>query len=257
MAIRVVVMMKKLSWRVKFGLVLVAISAVLLYAHSLAFHDTSMHEWGLYFVTHEIAMMPLEVLVVTLVIHALLERREHAEKMHKINMVIGAFFSEVGDELLRRVSALDEKAEIREQFLVDNTWDARRYAEAKRIASAHNYGVHMTAADLESLRDFIVSKRQFLLGLLQNPTLLEHEAFTNVLWAVFHLAEELDHRTEFSALPKSDIAHLTGDVKRAYAAAAVEWLDHAAHLQKQYPYLFSLLVRTNPLDTNASVIVTE
>ncbi|MGB4442001.1 MAG: hypothetical protein WBJ62_07230, partial [Coriobacteriia bacterium] len=97
----------------------------------------------------------------------------------------------------------------------------------------------------------------FLLGLLQNPTLLEHEAFTNVLWAVFHLAEELDHRTEFSALPKSDIAHLTGDVKRAYAAAAVEWLDHAAHLQKQYPYLFSLLVRTNPLDTNASVTVTE
>lgn len=249
--------MKKLGWRVKFGLVLVAISAVLLYAHSLAFHHTPMHEWGLYFLTHEIAMMPLEVLVVTLVIHSLLERRERAEKLHKINMVIGAFFSEVGDELLRRVSARDEKADIREQFLVDTTWDARRYAEAKRIASAHKYGVRMTAADLESLRDFIVARRQFLLGLLQNPTLLEHDSFTSVLWAVFHLAEELDHRTDFGALPPSDIAHLTGDVKRAYAAAAVEWLDHAQHLQKEYPYLFSLLVRTNPLDARASVVVAE
>jgi hypothetical protein len=215
----------KLSWRVKFGLVLVAISAALLYAHSLAYHHTPMHEWGLYFVTHEIAMMPLEVLVVTLVIHSLLERREHAEKLHKINMVIGAFFSEVGDELLRRVSVLDETADIREQFLVDTSWDARRYAEARRTASAHKYGVHMSATDLESLRDFIVSKRQFLLGLLQNPTLLEHESFTNVLWAVFHLAEELDHRADYPSLPKSDIAHLTGDVKRAYAATAVEWLE--------------------------------
>ncbi|MDO8847125.1 MAG: hypothetical protein Q7W51_01900 [Coriobacteriia bacterium] len=249
--------MKKLGWRVKFGLVLVAISAVLLYAHSLAFHDSDLHEFGPFLLTHEIAMMPLEVLVVTLVIHSLLQRREHEEKMQKLNMVIGAFFSEVGDELLRRVSALDEKADIREHFLVDDTWDARRYAEAKRIASAHKYGVRMTAADLKSLRDFIVARRQFLLGLLQSPTLLEHEAFTNVLWAVFHLAEELDHRTDFDALPESDIAHLTGDVKRAYAATAAEWLDHARHLQTRYPYLFSLLVRTNPLDTQASAVVAE
>jgi hypothetical protein len=78
-----------------------------------------------------------------------------------------------------------------------------------------------------------------------------------VRWAVFHLAEELDHRTDLAAAPASDIAHLTGDVKRAYAATAVAWLDHAQHLQKRYPYLFSLLVRTNPLDPTASVVVTE
>lgn len=249
--------MKKLSWRVKFGLVLVAISAVLLYAHSVAFHHSDLHEFGPFLLTHEIAMMPLEVLVVTLVIHSLLERREREEMLHKLNMVIGAFFSEVGDELLRRVSALDASAEVHEHFLVGESWDAPRYAEAKRVAGAHTYDVHMTADDLESLRDFLVARRQFLLALLQNPTLLEHESFTNVLWAVFHLAEELDHRTDFGALPGSDIAHLTRDAKRAYAATAVEWLDHARHLQKQYPYLFSLLVRANPLDPRASVVVTE
>lgn len=249
--------MKRLSWKMKFGLALVALSAVMLYAHSVAFHHTPMHEWGLFLLTHEIAMMPLEVLIVTLVIHSMLERREHEEMMHKLSMVIGAFFSEVGDELLRRVSALDAAVEVHEHFLVNEAWDARRYAEAVRVVSEHHYDVHMTAADLESLRDFIVAKRQFLLALLQNPTLLEHESFTNVLWAVFHLAEELDHRSGFGTLPGSDIAHLTRDVKRAYAATAVAWLDHARHLQKEYPYLFSLLVRTNPLDPRASVVVAE
>jgi hypothetical protein len=249
--------MKRLSWRVKFGLVLIAISAVLLWAHSLAFHDSDLHEFGPFLLTHEIAMMPLEVLVVTLVIHSLLERRERIERLNKINMVIGAFFSEVGDELLRRMSALDRSGEVRERLLVDDTWDARSYAEAKRFASMHPYDVHLTAADLESMRDFIVARRLFLLGLLQNPTLLEDEVFTRVLWAVFHLAEELDHRTDFGALPGSDVQHLNRDAKRAYAATVVEWLDHAEHLQKKYPYLFSLLVRTSPLDPQASVVVTE
>lgn len=249
--------MGKLSWKVKFGLVLVALSAVMLYLHSLAFHHTDLHEFGPFLLTHEIAMMPLEVLVVTLVIHSLLERREHAEKMQKLNMVIGAFYSEVGDELLRRASALDEATDMRVHFLVDKTWDARRYAAAKAAVSSHKFKTHADQADLASLKEFIVGKRQFLLGLLQNPTLLEHEGFTHVLWAVFHLAEELDHRTDFGSLPKSDVIHLNGDLRRAYSAAAVAWLDHAAHLQKKYPYLFSLLVRTNPLDTAASVTVTE
>ncbi|MBN2247631.1 MAG: hypothetical protein JW733_02935 [Coriobacteriia bacterium] len=248
--------MKKLSWKVKFGLVLVAVSAVLLYLHSVAFHHTPMHEWGLFFLTHEIAIMPLEVLVVTLVIHSLLDRREHEEKMHKLNMVIGAFFSEVGDELLRRSSALDETVEVREHFLVTNEWDARRYASAKAAILAYDYGLSASAGQLGELKGFIIGKRQFLLGLLQNPSLLEHETFTNALWAVFHLSEELGFRQDFAVLPESDIIHLNGDLQRAYAAIAVEWLDHVQHLQKQYPYLFSLAVRRNPLDTSASVVVT-
>ena len=248
--------MGKLSWKVKFGLVLVALSAVMLYAHSVAFHHTDLHEFGPFLLTHEIAMMPLEVLVVTLVIHSLLERREHEEKMHKLNMVIGAFFSEVGDELLRRSSSLDESVEIREHFLVSNEWGARRYASAKSAILAYDYALSASAGQLKEIRDFLTEKRVFLLGLLQNPSLLEHETFTDALWAVFHLAEELGFRPDFAELPESDIVHLNGDLKRAYAAIAVEWLDHVQHLQKQYPYLFSLAVRRNPLDTNASVVVT-
>lgn len=247
--------MNRFSWRVRFGLALVATAAVLLYLHELAFPELA-HEWGLYFATHEIAMMPLEVLVVTMVIHSLLERRAHAEKMHKMHMVIGAFFSEVGSGLLRMISGLDESVEMREHFLIDATWDAARYEQAKRAALGYDYSVDAGTDDLEDLKEFIVGKRQFLLGLLQNPSLLEHETFTNALWAVFHLDEELEHRDMLSALPEADRLHLVGDIKRAYAATAVEWLDHAKHLQTQYPYLFSLAVRTNPLDPNASVTVT-
>ncbi len=45
------------------------------------------------------------------------------------------------------------------------------------------------------------------------------------------------------------------DVKRAYTLLGVQWLDYLRHLQTQYPFLFSLAVRTNPLDPQASVTV--
>jgi hypothetical protein len=72
---------------------------------------------------------------------------------------------------------------------------------------------------------------------------------------VFHLAEELEAREDFSKLPASDLKHLEGDIKRAYTAITVEWLWYMDHLRRNYPYLFSLAVRTNPFDSSASVIV--
>ena len=72
-----------------------------------------------------------------------------------------------------------------------------------------------------------------------------------------HLTEELHARGDFDHLPKPDRAHLVVDVKRAYTLLGVMWLDYLRHLQTQYPYLFSLAVRTNPLDLQAKVIITE
>jgi hypothetical protein len=94
-----------------------------------------------------------------------------------------------------------------------------------------------------------------LLGLLENPNLLEHESFTDLLWAVFHLTEELGCRTDLKNLPDTDYAHLSGDIKRVYILLISEWLAYMKHLKDTYPYLFSLSVRTNPFDPNASVEV--
>ena len=94
-----------------------------------------------------------------------------------------------------------------------------------------------------------------MLGLLENPNLLEHESFTNLLWAVFHLTEELIHRRRLKGLPDSDYKHLSGDIKRIYHLLIAEWLEYMEHLKNDYPYLFSLAMRMNPFDANASVEV--
>jgi len=111
--------------------------------------------------------------------------------------------------------------------------------------------------DWESVRALLVGKRSFLVRLLENQNLLEHAAFTDLLWAVFHLTEELDVRPGFHDLPDTDLGHLGGDMKRVYRRLALQWVAYMEHLRAGYPYLFSLALRKNPFDPNTSPVVSE
>ncbi|HUO77263.1 MAG TPA: hypothetical protein VMU21_06765, partial [Thermodesulfovibrionales bacterium] len=82
-----------------------------------------------------------------------------------------------------------------------------------------------------------------------------HESFTELLLAVFHLVEELVVREDVTSLPDADRHHIAGDIKRAYILLVQQWLEYMGHLRDHYPYLFSLAIRINPFDENASPIV--
>jgi hypothetical protein len=110
---------------------------------------------------------------------------------------------------------------------------------------------------MEELRDFLSSRHSFLVRLLENPILLENQCFTDLLWAVFHLSEELNFRESLHDLPETDIAHLKTDLRRAYSKIVKEWITYTEHLKSKYPFLFSLAARINPLNPKASPIVLE
>ena len=77
---------------------------------------------------------------------------------------------------------------------------------------------------IENMQNILDARKPFLMSLLANPNLLEHEAFTELLWAVFHLAEELSHRANVDDLPAPDHQHLSLDIKRASVLLTREWL---------------------------------
>ncbi len=232
---------------------LVFLSAVIYLVHYGVFRD-AYHIY--YYTLLDIAFLPIEVLLVTLIIDRLLERREKQAMMTKMNMVIGTFFSEVGTALLRDISAVDENlGAVRDDVLVNRDWSARDVAMKRRRLSSYAPALDGASLNLASMKAFLGAKRDFLLRLLENPNLLEHEKFTDLLWAVFHLLDELSHRADFANLPTTDRAHLTGDIQRAYLAVMSQWVDYMKHLGDEYPYLFSLALRSNPFDADASVIV--
>ena len=240
-----------LRQRILLGLLLIFLSVFFYAVHYVIFRDA--HHIFIYLLG-DIAFVFIEVLLVTLIIHHLLAEREKRAMLKKLNMVIGAFFSEVGMNLLKYFCGFDTKArEISDRLLVDSQWSPEHFAQMQVELISHDYKIDSRLGDLKGLQEFLIGKRNFLLGLLENPNLLEHDEFTELLWAVFHLSEELSHRTTVEGLPDTDYNHLSGDIRRAHRLLVREWLSHMEHLKSDYPYLFSLAVRTNPFDPNASV----
>ena len=245
--------MRTSRWQIILGAVLVALAAIVYIIHYLIFRDA--HHIFIYLIG-DIAFVFFEVLLVTFIIHRLLTEREKKSLLEKLNMVIGIFFSEVGTELLNLLSNSDPDLDnIRGELVVGKGWSERDFGKVSKKLRDYDYGVEIGRLGLDELRQFLELKRDFLLRLLENPNILEHESFTGLLRAVFHLTEELGNRKDLKALPDSDYQHLAGDVKRAYSQLAHEWLDYMKYLKNNYPYLFSLAMRTNPFDQEASPIV--
>jgi voltage-gated potassium channel len=188
----------------------------------------------------------------------MLNRRERESLLKKLNIIVGVFYSEVGTRLLFIFSQYDSKIdETRKSLNIHPNWGAEDYAKVRKALKRHAFRVEAPEIDFKSLKQFLMNQRLFMVGLLENPILVENEGFTDVLRAVFHLTEELDARPEFDNLPKTDLMHLIGDMNRAYSLLIRQWLDYMGYLKTYYPYLFSLAIRINPFNVDASPIVQE
>jgi hypothetical protein len=246
--------MKRFSWQFLLGSSLILLSAFFYLIHYMIFRDA--HHIFLYLLG-DVAFVPIEVLLVTLIIHQLLNEREKRTRLEKMNMVIGAFFSKVGIKLLTYLSDFDPNLnQIRSDLIVTNHWSEQEFISVNKRLRNYEYSVDMKKIDLENIKTLLGGEMDFLLRLLENPNLLEHESFTELLWAVFHIAEELASREDMRGLPSTDCDHLANDIKRAYVLTVHQWLDYMKHLKNHYPYLFSLAMRMNPFDQTASPIIT-
>jgi hypothetical protein len=244
--------MKNRNSFVIIALLLIIISAIAYYIHYLFFHD--LHHILIYLVG-DIAFLPLEVLIVGLVIERILAKREADERIQKLNMVVGAFFSEVGRPLAGTLlNATPSRDEIIAKLHVSGKWEAKDYNEARHYIEKES-SISFDKIDLEQLRSFLVSKRAFMLRLIENPNLMEHEKFTDLLLASFHLMEELESRPLLDNLPRNDISHIKADIQRAFLNLAVEWLDYMQHLKANYPFLYSHYLRISPYQLKPSAII--
>ena len=244
-------MKRPVKWQVTLGMALLALTALVYYLHFLIFRDP--HHIFLYFVG-DVAFVFFEVLLVTLIIDRLLHRRQQKAMDSKLNMLAGAFFSEVGADLLARFEGLDdESGRVAHHLAAPSDWSEAAFLNVREAVKGHRPSMDAEGFDFAALNGQLQRHKPFLLDLLQNPMLLEDEEFTALVWAVFHLAKELEHRCGLKGLPQEDRLHLAEDAKRAYHLLLVQWAEYMNRLKASCPYLFSLAEKTNPFKRRASV----
>jgi hypothetical protein len=245
--------MKKFSFIGYLSIGCLLLSLLLYGIDYLIFHD--LHTLFLYLLS-SLAFLPLEIFIVVLIIERIIGQNERKAKLQKLNMVLGAFFNDLGNHLLRGLlQNFNNKAEISRHLNLKDSWGKKEFREAAAYAQTLKIEIDYQNINLAELKVFFVQKREFLMTLLGNPSLLEHDHFTDLLWAVTHLDEELESRSSVENLPDADLKHLAGDIERLYGRLVVEWLDYTEHLHTNYRYLYSLVLRTHPFQENPSAVI--
>lgn len=200
-----------------------------------------------FYVLQDIAFLPLQIALVTVVLGRYLKNREKTDKLKKISMVINAFFSEAGTDVLKKLAGFSGNfEEVRPNLDVQLDWSDKNFSKTIRYLANVDFQIKCNPDELESLKELLRNMRDFLIRMLENPNLLEHDTFTDMLLAVFHLTEELIARDEFEDENAMDMAHLSIDIQRALRTLLIQWVSFMKHLRSEYPYLYSLEVRRNP-----------
>ena len=222
--------------------IFILISLVLYSAYYFAFDDVDTIFESFFL---NLAFLPIYVLFTTFILDELLSMRERPMRIRKKNTAIGLFYSEMGETLLKELSYINKNTHpICSHLLISENWTKQDFTQAKRYTSQTDF--ELAKNDLEDIKAFLGTNREFLLSLLQNSILAEDQSFNHLILSVFHLQQELVQRSCAGPLSEEDYQHLTVDIKRVYTALIIEWLNYMEHISVNHPHLYSLEIRVNP-----------
>lgn len=238
-------MKKKTKETVIIGIGLVVLSLLLHYAHYLIFKDA---HHTLIFLFADIAFIPMEVFFTTLIIDRLLEKREKNHFLEKLNMMIGLFYTEIGRNLLSEfVKGDDNLVELINSNICTKSWNDNLCKNLKNKVENHKFDFNINEIDIYKIKNTLSQNRDFLMNLIMNENIHEHEKFTEMLMALLHVKEEIESRYSDKIQPL-ELQHLASDMSIAYKYLTLEWCEYMNYLNKNYPRLFVRALIDNPFD---------
>lgn len=238
-------MKKKTKETVIIGVGLVVLSLLLHYAHYLIFKDA---HHTLIFLFADIAFIPMEVFFTTLIIDRLLEKREKNHFLEKLNMMIGLFYTEIGRNILSEFVKGDENlVELINSNICARNWDDSSCKKLKNKIKNHEFNLNITKINIDNIKNILSKNRNFLMNLIINENIHEHEEFTDMLMSLLHVKEEIESRY-CDKIEAFELEHLASDMAVAYKYLTLEWCEYMNYLNKNYPRLFVRALIDNPFD---------
>lgn len=227
--------MKKMKYNLIVSLILIGLSFALFAVHFFIFGQL---ENTLYYSLMSLCFIPINVLAVTLVFENFLTYQAKQERLSKLNMLVGIFFSEMGFQLLNLIVQGDSA-------IKDFHINLEDLKAVKNTVKKHSHALSLNTMNYEALTTLIIDKSSIVITLISNESILEHEVFADLLMSTIHLRDEILFRQDKS-YTEEDFLHITGDVIRVYRALTTQWIDYLIHLKAFYPYLYKSAVQSSP-----------
>lgn len=227
--------MKKIRYYFVISSILILLSAIMFGIHYMIFAQAINTA---YYSLMNLCFMPINSLFVTIILEKLIDYRAKKERLEKLNMLVGIFFTEVGSKLMH--------------LIIDADKDAKNYIlsfedlnKVKSAVEKHKYKVDINELDIDSIKKLVQDNSSLFINLISNENILQHQIFTDLLMSVIHLRDEIIF-IENDTDGEIDIRHIENDVIRVYKNITIQWVHYLEYLEKFYPYLYNNAIRVNP-----------
>ncbi|MEG1481405.1 hypothetical protein [Clostridium sp.] len=196
--------------------------------------------------------VPLDMLITAIIVKYVIEERDSKNSKSEINMLMGIFFHELGEELLDIfVKSDDGIDQITKKCIIKKECSDKKYDEFKVVFEQYNYKASIDRIDKEALKNLLDRNSDLVVDLISNPMLRENECFTNTVIAVMHLRDELNDRYKSYNENKYEENHINEDVNYAYKLVALKWVEYMKYLKENYPKLFEKALINSPFDNRS------
>ncbi len=235
----------KAKLTVKQLILLLLCTSALLYAiHYLIFRD--LHHLAI-FGLHELAFVPLEVILVTLGLDKLVEKTHREEARSKVSIIETLYFNESGGTMLRYLTSFDpDAARLRELLQVTENWRSSDFRQAIRQLKSYPFLLDLDRIDFFGLHYHLSQRHEYYRSMLENPALTQSEAFTEMIMKIYLLWEELDGRTNLYQLPEKDRNYLAELLHEIYRELTEYWLDNVYNHSIHNRFRLHRAIESNP-----------
>ena len=127
-------MSKRLSWKVKFSIVMVLLIIIIYGSNYLVLGDA---EHIISYVWTHLGFIPVDILLVAFLLDEIIEKKEKEAMLEKLDMLMSTFFSEVGNDLISQLSSVNKYTANTENLKLIKNWDDKDYdAKLAELKSA-------------------------------------------------------------------------------------------------------------------------
>ena len=117
-------MSERMSWKVKFSILMVILIIIIYGSNYLVLGDA---EHIISYIWTHLGFIPVDILVVAFLLDEIIERKEKEAMLEKLDMLMSTFFSEVGNDLISQLSSVNKYKANTENLNSIKNWEQKDY----------------------------------------------------------------------------------------------------------------------------------
>ena len=138
-------MSKRLSWKVKFSILMIILIIIIYGSNYLVLGDA---EHIISYIWTHLGFIPVDILLVAFILDEIIEKKEKEAMLEKLDMLMSTFFSEVGNELISQLSSVNKYKTNTENLKSIKNWEDADYEN--KLNELKSTTVDFSAIDMTS-----------------------------------------------------------------------------------------------------------